>query len=559
MYWQAEVLPSPSRVCLFAGLVILLGGCEPPSTPKESSQLASLQTFTYVVTHDIGVGVPRGIPLDPEAVWGSDPISVGIAQNVFGGLYRYGEHHELVPEIARELPEVSADGRQYTFHLRADARFSNGDLVRSSDFVYSWNRAAADEPANFNGPVPIAGFDEVANHKAQMMSGLSAPDDRTLIVRLTQPSGYWSSQLWMASYWVVDQRAIEHYGPDEWWTTPEGLVGTGPFKMTKRMPGRFMEFEPVPNWWGGSTGHLKKVRVVVLADPAKALREYDAGTVDSIHLGQGGPLFDLTYYLNGGRSRLVLGDPYATTWVGFNFNSGPFSGLEAGRDGRRAFSLSIDRANVANSLCAQMCKPATGGLLGPGLKGYLGDNEDQNARFDPVRARELYRHWDPNGSKVASLSYAFNFNPGNWRVAKALQQQWKANLGVDVRLDVVGDFGLFSNRRARGEYSMFRAFWGADYDSPADWIDPNSLNRIAQMGGYANPEVDALAARAAMAKSPDDAVAIYLQAERIMVEDVAYAALFYGRRSYLAKPFVQGEGSGVFIEHPWSEIKILSH
>ena len=542
-------------VCLFAGIAILLGGCEPASTPKGSNQLASDQTFTYAVPNDIGVNGA----LDPEAVWGSDLISEIIAQNVFGGLYRYGEHQRLVPEIARELPEVSADGRQYTFHLRPEAKFWNGDPVRASDFVYSWNRAAADEPSNFVGPVPIAGFDEVARHSSPAMRGLGAPDDHTLIVTLTQPAGYWLSQLWMPSYWVVDEKAIVEFGVEKWWTTPEGLVGTGPFQMTMRTPGRVMEFEPVPNWWGPSTGHLKKVRVVVVADPKEAIREYDAGTVQSIWINPGGPNSDLSFYLNGRLSDLVVGDPFGTTWVAFNLNSGPFSGLEAGRDGRRAFSLSIDRVKLAKSLCAaQVCKPAMGGLLSPGLQGYLGDNEDQNARFDAARAQELYRHWDPDGSKVASLKYSFNFTPGNWRVAKALQQQWKANLGVDVKLDAVGDFGLFSKRRARGEYSMFRAFWVPDYDSPADWIDPRSENREVQMGGYANPDVDALA-QAAGAKSPDIALPMYLQAERIMVEDVAYAALYYPRRAYLVKPFVQWQGSSAFIGHPWSEIKILSH
>jgi len=549
------VQPGQLPITIFVGLSVLLSGCEPSSPPRGSGQLASDQTFTYTVSHDIGVD---GVALDPEAVWGSDPIPVSIAQNVFGGLYRSGEHQKLVPEIADGLPEVSADGRQYTFHLRHQARFSNGDPVRASDFIYSWNRAATDEPDNFVGPVPIAGFDEVARHASPAMSGLVAPDDQTLIVRLTQPAGYWLSQLLMPSYWVVDQKAILGYGVEKWWTTPEGLVGTGPFKMTLRSPGRLMEFEPVPNWWGLSTGHLKKVRVVVVADPAKALREYDAGTVQSIHISPGGPTFDVSYYLSGRRSDLVLGDPYATTWVAFNFNSGPFSGLEAGRDGRLAFSLSIDRAKLAKSLCPETCEPATGGLLVPGVQGYLGDNEDQNARFDAVQARDLYRHWDPDGAKVASLSYAFNFTPGNWRLAQALQQQWKANLGVDVKLDEVGDFGLFATRRSHGDYTMFRAFWIPDYDSPANWIDPMSDNRKVQGGGYANPKVDILA-QAARAKSPDIALQMYIQAERSMVEDAVYAAIYYPRRAYIVKPFVQGEGSSAFIGHPWSEIKILSH
>src|SRR5260370_12956920 len=205
--WEAEVLPGRVRISILAGLAILLTGCEPSAPPRGSGQLASDQTFTYAVAHDIGVD---GIALDPEAVL-VDPVSATIAQNVFGGLYGRGEHQELVPEIADRMPEVSADGRQYTFHLRHQARFSNGDPVRASDFVYSWNRAAADEPDNFVGPVPIAGFDAVARHDSPAMSGLVAPDDQTLIVRLTQPAGYWLSERLMPSYCVVDQqRTLTH-------------------------------------------------------------------------------------------------------------------------------------------------------------------------------------------------------------------------------------------------------------------------------------------------------------------------------------------------------------
>jgi ABC-type oligopeptide transport system substrate-binding subunit len=516
-----------------------------------------LETLRLVAPTDIGTASP----FDPAALW--DGYDINLAHNIFGGLYRYDARLNVVPDIAQGSPAVSTDGLTYTFRLKPHARFSNGVGVTAADFVYSWSRAVAQQAPFGTAFASVAGYDDVASGRVSVLSGLTATDDHTLVARLTAPDAFWVDELTVPAAWVVNRVVIERDGESAWWATPEGQIGTGPFRMTARLPNHSITFAPVPNWWGGSTGSLGAVHVDVVPNVADQIAGYRAGRYDILGYGltdaPANQQIDRSWMKQwsvSGHKSEVHTQPYARTdWIGFNFASGPFAGRIEGRDGRLAFSLAIDRRQLVASACdnALLCTQASGGVISKGLEGYLGNGSDPTAVFNPAAARAALKRWDPDGSRVRGLQYAFDSTPFNRRVAESLRAQWKANLGVDVGLQELDRESFFINR-PKGLYSLFRGSWFADYNHPQDWFGLLFRTGAEQNWGlYANQDLDSIVA-AADRTVLGAGVARYRQAGRLLLNDVAYAALAYWNRSMVVKPYISGYGANALYDYSWTAI-----
>src|SRR2546425_6282490 len=216
-----------------------------------------------------------------------------------------------------------------------------------------------------------------------------------------------------------------------------------------------------------------------------------------------------------------------TTWVGFNFEKGPFAGA-AGKDLRKAFSLAIDRTKLVDVACSHgiTCAAATGGLISKGLKGYLGDNADPLAKFDAATAKQLLQSADPNKTKTKGLVYQYNPSDANKAIAENLQSQWQDNLGVKVDLQAT-ERATFFSRRTKEEYIIFRHSWQADYDHPQDWFDNLFITDSGNGGtGFSNPQLET-AANQVDSNNTSDSLADYKKASQLMIDDVQYAPLVY--------------------------------
>ncbi len=310
------------------------------------------------------------------------------------------------------MPDISSDGLTYTFHMRHDVKFSNGDPVTSADVLYSWNRAARLNDSYGIVFQPVVGYSAVAptsgNPTATTLSGLSAPDQYTVVAKLSAPAGYWLTEVALWTMDVVDQKVIPNDTDKTWWTNPATAIGTGPFKLTAYVPKDHLSFANVPNWWGGSTGHLTDVEMTVLADQGSQVTKYENGGFDSVGPADNYPPLDAVRNFQANpalKSQFVNIPGGRTTWVGFNFTTGPFAPAGGNIDdpialaGRRAFSEAIDRNALVNVACGPggiTCKPATGGVISKGLQGYLGDGQDPSAVFDVTKAKADLQTWDPS-------------------------------------------------------------------------------------------------------------------------------------------------------------------
>ena len=578
------MLPT-SRSPLLAALICLtfLACSNGPVGNATPTSLASDQTLRFPIQHDVSTLDPAMIDSETEAE---------LAHNVFDGLLKFDGNTNVVPDIAASVPTISPDGLTYTFKLRPDVTFSNGDPVTSKDVLYSWNRATAMQGPFATNLSAIAGYDHVAtnqaagaalqallekNDPAVTMSGLSAPDDTTVIAKLTSAAGWFESAIAQpsAAGMIVDRQVVKT-NFDGWWSKPETLVGTGAFKMSARAANQSLDFVAIPSWWGRPKPTLSKVHIEVVTDAAAAMAKYRQGSFDIF--GYGGyppPATDVAgiQAKPAEKAQVLLEVTNKTYFVSFNMVAdatrpvgGPFT-LDQGKashDRRLAFALSVDRAKLAKDVCSDVtCVPATGGVIPKGLLGYLGDSSDPLAAFDPVRARTLLLAADPNGAQSKDLTYTYDpENAFNEPVAKFLQSQWLTNLGVTVKLQAV-PHTRFITERLKGLYVLSRDGWAADYNHPQDWFD-NLWGSVAGCpdascsSGYATRAYDQLLARAD-GEPVTAAILDYKSLSRQLINDVVYIPLFYTVDAFLFKPYVLGAGSNNMFDYYWDQIQLTAH
>ena len=519
-----------------------------------SENLASDQTLSFPLVDDVGI-------LDPGKM--SAGVDIDIFRNVFSGLYKFTDDLKQVPDIASGPPTISSDGLTYTFPMRHDVKFSNGDLVKADDFIYSWNRAARLQGDYASVFAPVVGYTDVKKGKATAMSGLKKIDDYNFSATLSAPAGYWYTEVALWTAYVVDQKVISVAGDDKWFTDPATYIGTGPFKMTARTAKQSIDFAPVANWYGGSTGVIKKVHIEVIADQKAQLTKYESGNFSMIGYAQGSLTpEDLIRYNNDPvlKAQLTLKPLARTDWIGFNLQSGPFAGIDAGMHGRHAFSTAIDRAQLVDIACSKgtACSAATGGVITKGLQGFLGDNTDPNAVFNAAAAKTEYQAWDPTGSKVKGLVYTYNATAFNKAVCENLASQWQKNLGVTVQC-ASQDRASFFAARTKCTYPIFRHSWGADYDNPQDWFDFLFVTGGGSSGTcYSNPALDSLVSGANQ-KSLADGLADYKRANQILVDQSIPGPLVYYIHANVVHPWVKGVDGNALYDFYWSDARILQH
>jgi oligopeptide transport system substrate-binding protein len=538
------------RLALLVAVILLTGACLVSSSTSQPKRLAADQVLRLVAPEDVGT-------LDPAKV--SQPsVELDLVRNVFGALYRFDDQLREQDDLAMGKPTVSPDGLTWTFHLRKDALFANGDPVRANDVLYSWSRTAAlTKYGNSFIFESVAGYEDVAAGRSTTLAGLSATDANTVVAHLSAPAGWWLVELGLWGAAIVDQRVIREHGENDWWKTPENLVGTGPFKMASRAAGS-LEFVPVPRWWRGSTGTLTKIHVSVLADEAAQVQAYSDNLYDIVgytpsSTANGQTSSSLASRKYGGGGELQTRPWLRTIFIGFP-TAGRLSATAPDASPRKALSLGLDRAKLAHDLCsnALTCVAATGGLIPKGLAGNLGDGKDPNAAFDLNQARALLATWDPDGSRRKDLRVGTYSGLQFRALTNAVVEQWRVGLGLDLHVQAA-DGQTTSLNMMRGLYDITITGFVADYDSPHDWF--------ANLGSFCPSASSTFAGltAAADAKLPADAVAQYRQAAQLLADETVCPALIYLQGYFLIKPWVSGAGGNALYEFDWTGIQIFEH
>jgi len=460
---------------------------------------------------------------DPATTHGSGD------KRVYSGLVSLDPHLNLVPEIA-ESWDISSDGMVYTFHLRKNAYFHDGRAVTARDFIYSWERAA--DPATQSDTVltylgDIVGVKEMNAGQADSIEGLDALDDHTLQVTIDAPKPYFPMKLTYATAFVVDRDNVES-GAD-WYREPNG---TGPYKLVEWVSFERMVYERNMDFYLGAPSIPY---VVVNLYSGVGFRLYESGEVDITGL----PLYAADRFTDPNEpmhAEVVSGVDLCTSYVVFNVTKPPFDDVKV----RKAFSMSFDRRKYLDIVLSGRGLPAIG-VYPPGLPGFNVNLE--GIPYDPEGARKLLAESKYGGSgkmpPIVFTDAGIGSNVG--ADVAALVQMWQQNLGVEITIENLEPNYYLEQIYAGNHGQLLSSGWCADYPDPENFADVLFHTGSAQnMGNYSNPELDALLEKARTEQDVAKRIAMYQQAEQMIVDDAAVMFTTHSLSYVLVKPYVKG-------------------
>ncbi|PKM94066.1 MAG: peptide ABC transporter substrate-binding protein [Firmicutes bacterium HGW-Firmicutes-1] len=475
--------------------------------------------------------------LDPALAQGTHESWV--LDHVFEGLMKRTPDGEIVGGMAKEVA-LAEDGVTYTFTLRDDVKWSNGDPVTAQDFEYAWKHSLDPVTAAYysyqffyikNGEAYNAGKASVED------VGIKVIDDKTLEVVLEQPAPFFLELTAFYALFPVNKKVAE--GNPEWSKDPSTYVSNGPFKLTEWVHKSKIVLSKDDNYYDAKNVKLDGIELGILEDENTAWQKYEGGEYDLLlPLPQA-----VVAQLNAdGNKELVIGAELATYYYNFNNDIKPFNNIKV----RKALSSAIDRQTIVD-------KVSQGGQLPAGGVTPFGIPNENNVDFredvgnlisyDPTNAKALLEEGlAEEGMTLADMnqfSILYNTQEGHKKIAQAIQEMWRNTLGIEVQIENV-EFQVKLDREKAGDYSISRAGWIGDYVDPMTFLDLFVTDGPYNDSGFSNAEYDALIKTAKSTADQKVRFDAMRQAEVLLMEQLPVAPIYHYTNPYAQKPYVTG-------------------
>ncbi|MFQ3324795.1 MAG: oligopeptide transport system substrate-binding protein [Pseudomonadales bacterium] len=488
---------------------------------------------------------------------GLDPhLATGVTEhNIIATLLEglISEHPETLAPLpgAASSWDISEDLTTYTFHLNPNGKWSNGDSVTANDFVYSWQRLLMpDLAAEYAYQLFIVTGAEdfnkgVINDFAQV--GAKALDELTFQVKLNAPTPYFLSMLTHYSTFPVHRKTIEKFGaiddPGSLWTRAGNYVGNGAFQLTEWALNRIIRVQPNRYYWDAKTVRLKEIRFYPIDNLVTEERMFRA---KALHLTNSLAENKIAKY-KANKSHLLTISPYLGTYFyRFNTTKPPLDDYRV----RQALAMSIDRQKIIDAVVKGGQSPAYN--LTPA--GTLGYTPRAKIEFDIDKAKQLLVDAGyPNGAGIPAFDILYNTSEGHRKIAVALQQMWKTNLGINVNL-YNQDWKSYLFTVQNMDYVIARASWIGDYVDPNTFLDMFVTGGGNNQTGFSNSRYDQLIRQAAKTTKQSERYELFQQAEAILVNKVPIMPIYTYAKIYLKAPEVTGWYDNVLDHHPYKYV-----
>lgn len=515
--------------------ISVLVGCG-SKTPKAGSEKS-----TKELTFNIGVDLKTLDPALNQAVDGGI-----VLENLFEGLYKPDDKFKSVPGIA-ESYDLSDDRKVYTFHLRKDAKWTNGDAVTAGDFEYAWKRVLNPETAAEYSyqMMYLEGAEEYnksGSEQDKEKVGVKVIDDYTLEVKLTAPCAYFLDLTSFPCYFPVNKKVVE--GNADWSTKPETYVSNGPFKLAdyKIKDGAILEKNDT--YYSKDQVTLDKLNIKFVAEPTSAWANYKAGQFDMIYTV---PASEVPEGIKNGEVTVfpLLGTYYYSINVSDKAKELDANAAKVLNDVkvRKALNLAIDREAIVNNVTKGGQIPATSfvptGI--PDAKGKDFKNKEYfPAKGDVGEAKKLLAEAGyENGTGFPTLTLLINPEGDHSLIAQAVQDMWKNNLGIDVEIQTQ-EWKVFQTTRVAKKYQIARDGWIGDYNDPMTFIDLLESTSGLNNSGYNNPKYDELVQSARLEQDAGKRMDLLHQAEDVLMEDMPLSPVYYYTQPMGVKSYVKG-------------------
>ena len=458
-----------------------------------------------------------------------------VIRDLLEGLVNQDGDGNTIPGVAESWE--TTDNKTFTFHLRKDAKWSNGDPVTAQDFVYSWQRAV--DPATAS---PYAWYmeytkmanakDIVAGKKDKSELGVKAVDANTLVVELETAVPYFVMMMGHTTMKPVHQATVEKYGDQ--WTKPEHFVGNGAFSVDKWVVNERLVLKRNEQYWDNDKTVLNKVTFLPIENQVAEMNRFLSGEIDFTNEL---PTEHFKRLQKEHAEDVSVAGNLCTYYYIFNTKKAPFDDVRV----RQAISYAIDRDIVTGAILAQGQKPAyfltpeiTAGF-NPELPAYgKMTQKERNAEAERLLAEAGYGKDNP-----LKFNLLYNTSENHKKIAVALGSMWKKTLGLSVTLENQ-EWKTYLSSKDSGDFEVARAGWCGDYNEASSFLTLMKSNNTTGGVHYDSAAYDQIIDKALNSTSEEEREALYLEAEKLMANDMPIAPIYQYVKSRLLNPHVGG-------------------
>jgi oligopeptide transport system substrate-binding protein len=476
------------------------------------------------------------------------------------GLYRLGNNGEIMEGIAINH-DVSDDGLVWTFHLREEAVWSNGDPVTAHDFVYSWRRSVDPATGSEYGPYLMSGViknaTEISEGKMKKEElGVVALNDYTLQVTLEKPTPYFESLTTFGTFYPLNEKFVEEKG-EKYATSSDTLLANGPFILKDwETTSQSWYVEKNPNYWDAETVKLEKITYNVSKDPQTMVSLYESGKVHQTTLTS--DLVDLY----STRDDFTIETVPVLTFMKFNQEHEVLKNVNI----RRAISRAIDKDALVNEILNNGSISANGAVprnfaIDPETKKDFREVAGEVISYDKEKALEYWKTGLAElGIKNVKLELVSSDSELSKIVNEYLANQLQSNLpGLTISIRSV-PFEQQLALDAKMDYDIIMSSWSADYLDPYGWLNLWLSNGPNNNTGYANPEYDKLVESTVyeLASKEKDRFQAFIKAEKVLLDDAVISPLYQQGNAMLTSPNLKGVISNPFgaeYEYKWAYLE----
>ncbi|HAF6479589.1 TPA: oligopeptide ABC transporter substrate-binding protein OppA [Salmonella enterica] len=472
--------------------------------------------------------------LDPHKIEGVPESNV--SRDLFEGLLISDVEGHPSPGVAEKWE--NKDFKVWTFHLRENAKWSDGTPVTAHDFVYSWQRLAdpntASPYASYLQYGHIANIDDIiAGKKPATDLGVKALDDHTFEVTLSEPVPYFYKLLVHPSVSPVPKSAVEEFGDK--WTQPANIVTNGAYKLKNWVVNERIVLERNPQYWDNAKTVINQVTYLPISSEVTDVNRYRSGEIDMTYNNMPIELFQK---LKKEIPNEVRVDPYLCTYYyEINNQKAPFNDVRV----RTALKLALDRDIIVNKVKNQGDLPAysytppyTDGAKLVEPEWFKWSQQKRNEE-----AKKLLAEAGFTADKPLTFDLLYNTSDLHKKLAIAVASIWKKNLGVNVNLKNQ-EWKTFLDTRHQGTFDVARAGWCADYNEPTSFLNTMLSDSSNNTAHYKSPAFDKLIADTLKVADDTQRSELYAKAEQQLDKDSAIVPVYYYVNARLVKPWVGG-------------------
>ncbi len=493
--------------------------------------------------------VYRGNGEDPETLDPHRAVGVPsfhILTDLFEGLTAESPKGDVIPGVALRW-NISRDARTYTFYLRRDLFWSNGEPLDAEDFVYSLRRAANPETAasGANMLLPIQNAREVLGNELPVEElGISLLDEFTMQITLTGPTPYFLGLLATPVAYPVNRKNIETFGDE--FSKPGNLVSNGAYTLREWKPRVSIELEKNPYFREADATIVERVFYVPTEDQSAEVKQFRAGELDWTNVV---PNNQFRWLQQNYPDELVISPWSGSYFFGFNLTQEPFIDNPSLR---MALILAIDRQILTEKVTQFGEKPSFA-LVPPGIDGYVPfspEFADWTQGERDHEARRLFEQAGYSEERPLRIEIRYNTSDNHKKIALAIASMWKQALGVNATL-VNEEFRVFlQNREQKVITQVFRAGWISDYNDPYSFLEMFRSGHGRNDYGYSNSTFDALLEEVGTERVRARRERLMFEAERVLMSDHVIIPIYTYVTKRLVDPHLRGWQNNVMDHHP---------